>query len=495
MKLFQSTAFLALVTATPALADINVSDAWEMIRSSAEDAGMTVTVGDVRDNGDRLFANNVRYTLIEEGVGVAIHIDEMVFSAISGGKVELITSNIPVAITVEGPEGESVEILASIDAKSGRTVMSGTPEELLSEFNYPVITMTLDELIAEGEALPIEASFSASDVTGTQTYFAAENEDELAQQVMAYNVQSINMSASGADFEGEEGEFNMTASLQNLSGTGSGAIAQISMMGLPAEFESVSTLTRGALKANVSFSSPEGGIDIAISDQSGELNSELKDGILNYSSGSKGGVFNLMGNQMPIPPIDVSIAETSSSITVPMKPTPDAQDFGISMAVEGLQISDLLWSMADPFGKLPHDPADIRIDLSGNGRLLVDVFSPNFDPEDMTGAPGVLNSITLNELLLSVVGAKVTAEGSLTNIEENNLAIPTLVGSIFINASGINALIQSLGEMGLLPAQQAGFAQMMLGMFTVPGDAPDTLKTEIQLTEDGGILANGQRLQ
>ena len=121
--------------------------------------------------------------------------------------------------------------------------------------------------------------------------------------------------------------------------------------------------------------------------------------------------------------------------------------------------------MADPFGKLPHDPADIRIDLSGNGRLLVDVFSPNFDPEDMTGAPGVLNSITLNELLLSVVGAKVTAEGSLTNIEENNLAIPTLVGSIFINASGINALIQSLGEMGLLPAQQAGFAQMMLGMF------------------------------
>ena len=80
-------------------------------------------------------------------------------------------------------------------------------------------------------------------------------------------------------------------------------------------------------------------------------------------------------------------------------------------------------------------------------------------------------------------------------IEENNLAIPTLVGSIFINASGINALIQSLGEMGLLPAQQAGFAQMMLGMFTVPGDAPDTLKTEIQLTEDGGILANGQRLQ
>ena len=134
-------------------------------------------------------------------------------------------------------------------------------------------------------------------------------------------------------------------------------------------------------------------------------------------------------------------------------------------------------------------------DLSGNGRLLVDVFSPNFDPEDMTGAPGVLNSITLNELLLSVVGAKVTAEGSLTNIEENNLAIPTLVGSIFINASGINALIQSLGEMGLLPAQQAGFAQMMLGMFTVPGDAPDTLKTEIQLTEDGGILANGQRLQ
>jgi hypothetical protein len=36
---------------------------------------------------------------------------------------------------------------------------------------------------------------------------------------------------------------------------------------------------------------------------------------------------------------------------------------------------------------------------------------------------------------------------------------------------------------------------MMMGLFAVPGDAPDTLNSKIEFTQDGQILANGQRIK
>ena len=51
-----------------------------------------------------------------------------------------------------------------------------------------------------------------------------------------------------------------------------------------------------------------------------------------------------------------------------------------------------------------------------------------------------------------------------------------------------------LVQMGLLPAEQAGMARMMMGMFTQPvGD--DMLSSRIEINEAGHILANGQRIQ
>ena len=85
--------------------------------------------------------------------------------------------------------------------------------------------------------------------------------------------------------------------------------------------------------------------------------------------------------------------------------------------------------------------------------------------------------------------------GSVENVETNPLAIPRMVGGLDISARGIQALMQTLGQMGLLPADQAGMANMMLGIFAVPGSEPDTFTSRIEMLEDGSILANGQRLQ
>ncbi|HKK96878.1 MAG TPA: DUF2125 domain-containing protein, partial [Marivita sp.] len=63
------------------------------------------------------------------------------------------------------------------------------------------------------------------------------------------------------------------------------------------------------------------------------------------------------------------------------------------------------------------------------------------------------------------------------------------------SVSGANALIDKLISMGVLTSEDAMGARMMMGMFAVPGDAPDSLNSTITINEQGHVLANGMRIQ
>jgi hypothetical protein len=96
------------------------------------------------------------------------------------------------------------------------------------------------------------------------------------------------------------------------------------------------------------------------------------------------------------------------------------------------------------------------------------------------------------------VGARFEGSGDLTldNTDKTTFpGFPKPVGSISFTLDGANALIDKLVSMGLIPADQAMMPRMMMGMITVPNDGPDSLKSTIDLTADGQVLANGQRIK
>ncbi|MBD0866386.1 MAG: hypothetical protein GDA36_12755, partial [Rhodobacteraceae bacterium] len=43
--------------------------------------------------------------------------------------------------------------------------------------------------------------------------------------------------------------------------------------------------------------------------------------------------------------------------------------------------------------------------------------------------------------------------------------------------------------------QSAMMARGMMGMLAIPGDAPDTLTSTLEINDQGHVLANGQRIQ
>jgi hypothetical protein len=67
-------------------------------------------------------------------------------------------------------------------------------------------------------------------------------------------------------------------------------------------------------------------------------------------------------------------------------------------------------------------------------------------------------------------------------------------GAIDLQLSGVNALIDGLVGLGVVPQDQAMYPRMMLGAFTTSTGA-DQATSRIEFTEDGQIIANGQRLQ
>jgi len=163
-------------------------------------------------------------------------------------------------------------------------------------------------------------------------------------------------------------------------------------------------------------------------------------------------------------------------------------------------MSDQLWSMIDPAAQLPRDPATLRVDLNGTGRLFFNLLDPA-EVEGLEGRdsiPGEVESLTLNELTLELAGARLSGEGAFT-FDSDDLesfgGAPAPEGTLDLRLVGGNALLDTLVAMGLVPQDQASGMRMMMGLFATPGDGEDELVSKIEVTGDGQVLANGQRLK
>ena len=112
--------------------------------------------------------------------------------------------------------------------------------------------------------------------------------------------------------------------------------------------------------------------------------------------------------------------------------------------------------------------------------------------------PLELQNVVVEKFHLSGVGAALTATGGF-EFDNNDLVtftgIPRPTGHLEVDMDGGFALLDRLIEMELVPKAQAMGIRMMLPMFTIPGNSNDVLKTLLEITDDGRILANGKRLQ
>jgi hypothetical protein len=175
-----------------------------------------------------------------------------------------------------------------------------------------------------------------------------------------------------------------------------------------------------------------------------------------------------------------------------------AKDFALQTKLQGLTVSDMLWSMIDPGATLPRDPATLNISLKGKAKPLVDLLDP--DKMAMMGQkpPFEVTALDVEALHLSVAGAEFKGDGALTfdNTKPPMLGgvAPMPTGKLNLSLTGANALLGKLQALGLVDQQITMTFGMMAGMLAKPGPTPDSLTSEVEFTEGGQVLTNGNPL-
>src|SRR5690606_35730837 len=101
-------------------------------------------------------------------------------------------------------------------------------------------------------------------------------------------------------------------------------------------------------------------------------------------------------------------------------------------------------------------------------------------------------SLKINEVVLQAVGADANLTGDLTFADLEQPPVGVIEGDF----KGINALLDKLVAMGIVPQDQLMGARMMLAMFGQPAEGdPDHLQTKIEFADAGSIFASGQQVE
>ena len=330
----------------------------------------------------------------------------------------------------------------------------------------------------------------------TEGFFTITDGD-LRNYTSDATIASMTMNMEFEDPEGN-GNGSFQFSLADMTQTTTGTLGDVNVAMSASEmvqggFRQEGTLTHGPASYTIAADGPDGAFQMVASAASGTLFGTFNESGLSYGGTNQSSAISISGDMIPLPSVNLKMAESGGTLKMPLVPGEDPQNFGLGINLTGLEIDDMIWGLFDPTGQLPRDPATLIIDIAGKGILTEDYTSPEFAENPNAAPPGTLEEVSVNNLLLTLAGAELTGDGAFTF--DNSIGIPIPSGVANLKLVGGNGLLDTLVAMGLVPEEQAMGARMMLGLFARPGDGADTLISTIEMKEDGSILANGQRIR
>ena len=501
-----ATAFL--ITASAAQADITPGEAWQDWKDYMAAFGYEVTASEAM-SGDTLTVRDVsmRIDAPEEDVAVSVTLGEMSFTGISDGSVAVtIPARLPVTMIVTGAEAYEVE--TSFDTVDFEMTVSGDPDDSRAVYSASSMKMALQDVAVEGMSLaempdgaPFrDVSIQMRDVTGVTTTTlgdARKMDQRISTGAWSYLVDVV-------DPENAQGSIRIEGGSESLKMTG------VSVMPQGADMNDMSAKLKAGFAVDggyefgpgsMQFRFDEGGsvTEGRTTSQGGDMRVVMDQSRLTYGGGTNGLSFEIAGGDIPFP-VAADMARYGFELMMPVMQSETPQDFGLEVVLADFTMSEFIWALFDPAGQLPRDPATIDVDLSGTARLFVDLLDTDQVEavETEEAIPGELNSLSIDTLTVSAAGAVLTGTGAVEMDNEDLTTydgFPKPVGTVSLNLSGANALLDTLVSLGFLPEEQAMGARMMMGLFAVAGDGPDELTSTIEFTDEGQIMANGQRLR
>ncbi len=487
----------ALMIGSSASADVTAAQVWEdWQRSLAIYGEDTISIGSTSMIGDTLTVSDVTMRLVDETTTTIIDMGDMVFTEAGDGTVDVtLPEQYPIIATNEDGSGG---VRMTVTQGGLTTKVSGDPSRLVYDISAERYAFSMDEITVDDTTIDMDVRIGVNDMSGT--YISEPGDIGVYGYIL--DAGSLDFVVDTPEGENNQDRVTVVGQASNLSINFDYTVPAGGISENPAElFSSGLTLNGGYAYDGADMTIDMVSDGASFSTKLGLANSaqqyDISDNMLRYSGESNGVSIDATGASLPFP-IAMTLAAFSSSFVMPMGETDEPADFGISLGIEDLQVSDMIWSMLDPTNALPHDPATLLFELSGKMRLLMDGALAQEQLLENDGAvPAEVYSLDLDTLKLDIIGALLTGEGSFT-FDNSDLdsfdGMPRPEGTATFTLTGLNALIDNLVSMGLVPADQAMMGRMMTGMFArSTGD--DELTTTVEINGQGHVIANGQRLQ
>ncbi len=490
------------LSSSAAFADVTAEQVWGDWKNYMSGFGYDLSASE-NISQDTLTVSDITISidLPDDEGKLGISMEGFTFTENGDGTVSLSVPPImPVTININPTTGETVDLTLNY-ATTGYTVnISGDPGDITYNFAVASAEVSLDRLVVNGLAIDVgEASLSIDDVVGTSNMKVGD----LRRTMQKFDSGPIRLAVDFTDPEGK-GHLVMNGDYGGINFEGMGSFPlEMDVKNLGAmlasgfAFDGKYTFNGGA----TSFNFEENGkvTEASTKSDGGHLEIAMDQTKLRYSGGSENIEIRMSGGDIPLP-VELAMKEWGFNLLLPISKSDDEQDFALAMNITGFALSDLLWGLADPASNLPHDPATVAFDLTGKAKLFFDLFDEDQMLAATTGAeaPGELNALKLNSLTVNAVGAELTGDGAFT-FDNSDLTtfdgMPAPTGAIDLKMVGLNGLMDKLVAMGMMPEDQAMGMRMMMGMFAVVGEDEDTLTSKIEVSGDGQIKANGQRIQ
>ncbi len=493
---FGSGAVAAALFGTAALADMTADQVWQNWQDLGTSMGQSMQAASTERANGTLTVRGVTITSAEEDVTVTGTIDQIVFRERGDGTVEITMSeSYPLTVVAPDEAGDPVTMAIAITQSGLVMVASGTEAEVVYDLTADTLALAVEELSGGQDTPAVELNMGLAGVAGR--YNVHDSQD--FSTVLTAESMSFAMAADELD-DGTSFSLDMSLADLDISSAMSGfnpAGMDDMAAALRAGFGFRLDLSHGAADYAVEGADPTSGATaIAGTVGSGGFNVSMNDGGLRYATSSRDIALTVASDEMPFPPLSASMDEATVAFAMPMLAGETPQEFSLETRLVSIVLDDMLWNMFDPGNVLPRDPKTAIIALGGTVRLLGDLI----DDAAAGGNPVPPEpvDVTLRELQLTIAGAELTGDGQLTFDNTDTVTfdgMPRPEGAVNLRLVGGNALVDRLVQLGYLPPDQAMGARMMMGLFGRPGDGPDTLTSTIEVREDGGVYANGQRIQ
>lgn len=507
----RSTLFATFLSSTcligvPAFADVTPEEVWENYQSMMAAMGMDITAEESRE-GDTLVVRNMVYGMDIPNPAGAVSTTstapEIRFQALSGGKVGIeytapITSisRVPANPVLDMPGYET-----RVDMTfGGVTEVSGVKNDMRYTMDGGSMTMKSAPAVVEGVTLQPSVDMSIEGIVGSYTML--RNGDALSSDM---DFTAARMTYGFEPFETEGTTVEMATSATDLRGSGTMSLSGAKGADAFATIIGGSTmdidLSSDASTAMIRVLDEEAGDDMELTSTSGSstLNFALNDGAVGYAAHAKDMLVSVAGAQIPGQQIQFGLGSMTAGVLFPLKAGDAPQAYELEIGLEELALPELAWMIADPTGQLPHDPATLKLHFAGTLTNKMDLFDfnalENMEPDSPPRM--AVNTVEIPEIFLSLAGATIAGTGAGKFLDKEPAmpgGMPPFAGTMSLNLKGVTDLINKLTASGILPQEESTMAQMMLGMFTLPGEKEGELVSDLEMTEDGAILANGQPL-